>query len=139
LPGHSGALPAHLRLSQKSAAGGRRPAAGVVDGIVSNQSPKHGVIQSRLKLQMQADALQPLNSGLDEDAPEEPLNVKEIFTPETIEEATHFLRLNAQDRLRLVLAYLRDKHAYCFWCGTQYDGPDEMDEQCPGPEEDAHD
>jgi len=106
---------------------------------LSNQSPKHGVIQSRLKLQMQADALQPLNSGLDEDAPEEPLNVKEIFTPETIEEATHFLHLDAQDRLRLVLAYLRDKHAYCFWCGTQYDGPDEMDEQCPGPEEDAHD
>jgi hypothetical protein len=46
---------------------------------------------------MQADALQPLSSGLDEDAPAEPLNVKEIFTPETIEEATHFLRLNVRD------------------------------------------
>jgi hypothetical protein len=104
---------------------------------------------------MQADALRSLSSDLDEDTPESP-HVKEIFTPETIEEVAHFLHLNvcgashshifnmlmplkAQDRLRLVLTYLRDKYAYCFWCGMQYNSPDEMDEQCPGPEEDAHD
>jgi len=55
-----------------------------------------------------------------------------------IEEAVHFLRLNAQDRLRLVLTHLRDK-LYCFWCGTQYEDTTEMNEQCPGLEEEDHD
>lgn len=118
---------------------------GLIDALaehplaLSKQDSNHGTIQSRLRAQMQADALRPLDSALDEDTPGVSLTAKSIFTPETIDEATHFLRLGAQDRLRLVLAYLRDKYVYCFWCGTQYDDQDEMDEQCPGPEEDAHD
>jgi len=109
-------------------------------GTLSNQiGHTDESAQSRLRRQMQADALRPVTSGLGEDDSEESHHVKEIFTPETIEEAVQFLRLNAQDRLRLVLSYLRDKYAYCFWCGTQYDNLDEMDEECPGPEEDEHD
>ena len=43
------------------------------------------------------------------------------------------------DRLTLVLDYLRRKYAYCFWCGTQYADDEDMDANCPGPDEDAHD
>jgi len=108
-------------------------------GTLSDQRHADESAQSRLRRQMQADALRPVTSGLDEDSLEGSHHVTEIFTSETIEEAIQFLRLNSQDRLRLVLSYLRDKYAYCFWCGTQYDDLDEMDEQCPGPEEDEHD
>ena len=45
----------------------------------------------------------------------------------------------AQDRLTLVLDYLRRKYAYCFWCGTQYEDAEDMENSCPGPDEDAHD
>ncbi|KAF8205135.1 hypothetical protein BJ912DRAFT_1018351 [Pholiota molesta] len=99
-------------------------------------------IQNRLRKQMQVDALQPIND--DDDLTEErPENVKssgaaeDQFSPELLEEATQFLRL--QDRLHLVLSYLRDKHAYCFWCGVTYESEEEMQQQCPGPEEDDHD
>jgi len=108
-------------------------------GALPNQKHTEESSQSRLRRQMQADALRPVASGLDEDDLEESRHVMEIFTSETIEEAIQFLRLNAQDRLQLVLSYLRDKHEYCFWCGTQYEDLDEMDEQCPGPEEEDHD
>ncbi|TFK43348.1 hypothetical protein BDQ12DRAFT_674821 [Crucibulum laeve] len=93
-------------------------------------------IQSRLRRQMQADALQ-------EEAPSEAvkssLAVVDQFSPETLEEATQFLRLHAQDRLYLVLSYLRDRYAYCFWCGVEYKDHEEMESQCPGPDEDDHD
>jgi hypothetical protein len=45
---------------------------------------------------MQADALRPVASGLDEDDLEESRHVMEIFTSETIEEAIQFLRLNVR-------------------------------------------
>lgn len=112
-------------------------------------------IEARLRRQMAADTLQPLGE-LDNDvkstvAPAE-------FSSEVLEETAHFLRLHvsmlqspydnqdlnekiaqAPDRLRLVLSYLRENYAYCFWCGTQYDIAEEMDSQCPGEDEDSHD
>ncbi|OCH88306.1 hypothetical protein OBBRIDRAFT_94146 [Obba rivulosa] len=99
-------------------------------------------IEGRLRARMQADALQPLTSALDDDsssAAEKPELHKTPYSQEDIEEATQFLRLSAQDRLELVLDYLRQKYAYCFWCGTQYDNQDDLDANCPGPDEDAHD
>ncbi|KAF9483997.1 hypothetical protein BDN70DRAFT_873137 [Pholiota conissans] len=101
-------------------------------------------IQSRLRKQMQADALQPITDDLDlpEDHAEQmksSLAAEDQFSPEVLEEATQFLRLQAQDRLHLVLSYLRDKHAYCFWCGVTYESEEELQQQCPGPEEDDHD
>lgn len=39
----------------------------------------------------------------------------------------------------LVLDYLRRKYSYCFWCGTQYSDPEDMESNCPGEDEDAHD
>lgn len=51
---------------------------------------------SRLRLQMQADALRPI-AGLDEDDVEESTpDDTEIFSSETIEEAIQFLRLNVR-------------------------------------------
>jgi hypothetical protein len=110
--------------------------------------------QSRMRKQMQADALQPLKNEGEE---EESLGtLVEHFPPDLMEEITQFFRLQvscncisrvdltfchlkAQDRLGLVLAYLRDKHAYCFWCGIEYGSIEEMESQCPGPEEEDHD
>ncbi|KAG6833746.1 hypothetical protein H0H87_001178 [Tephrocybe sp. NHM501043] len=93
-------------------------------------------IQVRLRKQMQADALRPLDDS--------PLAVKnsslaETFPEEVIEEAIQFLRLQAQDRLTLVLTYLRDVHGYCFWCGVQYNDEEAMQNQCPGADEESHD
>lgn len=43
------------------------------------------------------------------------------------------------ERLERILQYLRAEYHYCFWCGTEYKSSDEMQEECPGPEEDMHD
>jgi len=93
-------------------------------------------IQKRLRRQMQADALQALDNDGDLPVTTPP---EEQFTPEVLEEAKQFLRLQAQDRLDLVLSYLRERHSYCFWCGVKYENDEEMESQCPGVNEDAHD
>ncbi|KAI0346744.1 hypothetical protein BDW22DRAFT_1322252 [Trametopsis cervina] len=100
-----------------------------------------GGIEGRLRARMQADALQPLKSSLEEDGVDDAkadLN-KTPYSEEDLKEAAQFLRLGAKDRLQLVLDYLRRRYAYCFWCGTEYDDQDDLEEHCPGPDEDAHD
>ncbi|KAJ7179820.1 hypothetical protein C8R43DRAFT_1083959 [Mycena crocata] len=94
-------------------------------------------IEARLHRQMAADTLQPLGA-LDDDDKGTSVSPTQ-FPSEILEETSHFLRLHAPDRLRLVISYLRDNHAYCFWCGTQYDTEEEMGSQCPGDDEEAHD
>ncbi|KAI0773935.1 hypothetical protein C8Q74DRAFT_797877 [Fomes fomentarius] len=100
-------------------------------------------IEGRLRAKMQADALQPLKSSLEDvdadDSAEKVGLPKSPYSEEDLQEAVQFLRLGAQDRLTLVLDYLRRKYAYCFWCGTQYDDAEDMENNCPGPNEDAHD
>ncbi|KAJ7638658.1 hypothetical protein FB45DRAFT_739895 [Roridomyces roridus] len=93
-------------------------------------------IQARLRRQMAADTLQPLNT-LDDASTS--TAVTTTFSSEALEETAHFLRLHAPDRLELVLAYLRQNYAYCFWCGTEYESQEEMASQCPGEDEEAHD
>ncbi|KAI0269226.1 hypothetical protein BC834DRAFT_820533 [Gloeopeniophorella convolvens] len=93
----------------------------------------------RLRAQMRADALRPLD---DDGAPADPEGAESDgapVSPETIDEATQFLRLTPVERLERVLEYLRTEYHYCFWCGTQYGSSDEMKEECPGPDEDMHD
>ncbi|RDX53138.1 hypothetical protein OH76DRAFT_1376385 [Lentinus brumalis] len=100
-------------------------------------------LEGRLRAKMQADALRPLKSSLDDidadDSSEKPELRKSPYSEEELQEAIQFLKLGAQDRLTLVLDYLRRKYAYCFWCGTQYEDPEDMENNCPGPDEDAHD
>ncbi|KAJ7742436.1 hypothetical protein DFH07DRAFT_869980 [Mycena maculata] len=98
----------------------------------------HSGLEARLRRQMAADTLQPLGA-LEDDDVESGSSAVTQFPLEILEETAHFLRLHAPDRLQLVLAYLRDNYAYCFWCGTQYESQEEMDSQCPGEDEEAHD
>ena len=93
---------------------------------------------------MHAEALTPLDGdGNEQDDGDEQVkkavSAIDQWEPDMLEEATQFLRLQAQDRLRLVLSYLRSKHHYCFWCGIKYEDEAEMEAQCPGTEEDDHD
>jgi len=92
-------------------------------------------VEERLRRQMQADMLVALD---DDEKDTEPKSTAGWAT-ETIEEAAQFLCLNPVERLTRVVRYLRDEHHYCFWCGTQYRSADEMEEECPGPDEDMHD
>jgi len=106
-----------------------------------DQRRNQGSIQGRLRAKMQADALQPLkpDDELDDDAEGSQPPRDTPYSEEDVEECIAFLRLSAKDRLSLVLDYLRDRYHYCFWCGTQYDDVDDIEANCPGPEEDAHD
>lgn len=96
---------------------------------------------ARLRAQMAADALLPVTSlDEDEDADdsETPTTVEQ-FPQEVIEEAVYFLRLGPRDRLKLLLDYLRRKYSYCFWCGMLYEDTVDLEQSCPGLEEDDHD
>ncbi|KAI0663047.1 hypothetical protein C8Q70DRAFT_931046 [Cubamyces menziesii] len=109
---------------------------------IQRQRADHS-IEGRLRAKMQADALRPLKSSLDDvdaSADDEKTEARTSpYSEEELEEALQFLRLNPRDRLTLVLDYLRRKYAYCFWCGTQYDDQEDMEKNCPGADEDAHD
>ncbi|EKM59672.1 uncharacterized protein PHACADRAFT_85873 [Phanerochaete carnosa HHB-10118-sp] len=104
--------------------------------------PDHS-LEGRLRARMQADALQPVANLEDDDETSSPVQDekprKTPYSEEDIKEAVQFLRLSAQDRLELVLDYLRRRYAYCFWCGTQYNDEEDMATNCPGPDEQAHD
>lgn len=102
-------------------------------------------IEERLRVQMRTDALQPLDDDHDDvdvvaSSPKDADANSELhLPPKWIEDAAQFLRLNPAERLERILQYLRAEYHYCFWCGTQYKSSDEMEEECPGPEEDMHD
>ncbi|KXN86347.1 G patch domain-containing protein 11 [Leucoagaricus sp. SymC.cos] len=111
-------------------------------------------IQERLRRQMQADALSApierdqedgesgggiaMTATSDKDK-KKLVDLNQEYDFDFLEEAVQFLRLQPQDRLHLVLSYLRATYAYCFYCGTEYESQEEMATQCPGPEEDDHD
>jgi len=96
-------------------------------------------IEDRLRAQIQADALQPVKTTLDEIEESAPILPSIPYPEEYIEEANQFLRLSAQDRLTILLEYLRHHYFYCFWCGTQYESVEDLEENCPGTNEDDHD
>lgn len=52
-------------------------------------------------------------------------------------ELDEFEALEVGDKLARLVAYLRDRHRYCFWCKLAY--PDEEMEGCPGLTEEDHD
>lgn len=49
-----------------------------------------------------------------------------------------FQTLPAAERLAQLLAYLRDRHCYCLFCGCRYEDPPDMQQHCPGPSEADH-
>lgn len=52
-------------------------------------------------------------------------------------ELDEFNALDAKERLRRLVMYLREKHRYCFWCKYRYETDDL--EGCPGVTEEDHD
>ncbi|KZT58835.1 hypothetical protein CALCODRAFT_451182 [Calocera cornea HHB12733] len=109
----------------------------------------------RLRWQMQRDALRsspdpeslPLAMGPGQVRSIRDINIaNKIQETEDVElsdkelqEAVAFLRLDPMTRLDELLAYMRDTHHYCFWCGTKYADEEELARECPGPDEDDHD
>lgn len=49
-----------------------------------------------------------------------------------------FHALPAPERLAQLLAYLREQHCYCLFCGCHYDSSSDMQQHCPGPSEADH-
>lgn len=99
-------------------------------------------LRDRLRRQIEQDRLQPLeedDNGSLGPLKTSPASESHSISSDLIEEVIQFLRLGAQDRLQLVLAYLRDRHAYCFWCGVHYESTEDMESQCPGATEEEHD
>ncbi|BGP40099.1 hypothetical protein JCM10450v2_004079 [Rhodotorula kratochvilovae] len=54
------------------------------------------------------------------------------------DEAEEWFAMDVRSRLALMLTYLRNKYHYCFWCGCQYNDAADLEENCPGTEEEAH-
>lgn len=54
------------------------------------------------------------------------------------EELEEFNQLSFTERLGMIVSELREKWKYCFWCKCGYANHEEMDESCPGLEEDLH-
>ncbi|PLW09619.1 hypothetical protein PCANC_24952 [Puccinia coronata f. sp. avenae] len=55
-----------------------------------------------------------------------------------IEEQQNWLALEPSTRLSCTLGYLREEYFYCIWCGCQYESLEELNQECPGEEEDDH-
>lgn len=56
---------------------------------------------------------------------------------EVDEELDEFNALEADEKLRRIVEFLRKEHHYCFWCKYTY--PDETMDGCPGLTEEDHD
>lgn len=56
-----------------------------------------------------------------------------------IEEAKQFIELDTKNQLVLVLDCLRRDHLYCLFCGCQYTTAEQLNDECPGEEENDHD
>ncbi|KAF8469517.1 hypothetical protein BDZ91DRAFT_720390 [Kalaharituber pfeilii] len=54
------------------------------------------------------------------------------------EELQQFNQLSFVERLAMIVKELREKWLYCFWCKYRYGSMAEMEESCPGIEEDLH-
>ncbi|GIZ43059.1 hypothetical protein CKM354_000630200 [Cercospora kikuchii] len=53
-------------------------------------------------------------------------------------ELDEFEALPVEERLEKILAFLREKYHYCFWCKYRYASEQAMNEDCPGLTEDEH-
>ncbi|EWC48051.1 hypothetical protein DRE_02630 [Drechslerella stenobrocha 248] len=60
---------------------------------------------------------------------------EEIEDPELEE----FEKRDVKDRLDEIVRYLRSQWRYCFWCKFRYGSDEELEKDCPGPEEEDHD
>ncbi|CAB4384570.1 unnamed protein product [Rhizophagus irregularis] len=54
-------------------------------------------------------------------------------------ERQEFEDLKPSEKLDRIFRYLRETYYYCFWCGCEYGSAEEIDQECPGYEEEDHD
>ncbi|GAA5844361.1 hypothetical protein JCM5353_004361 [Sporobolomyces roseus] len=54
------------------------------------------------------------------------------------QETQNWFAMDVSTRLALTLSYLRHHYHYCFWCGCQYNDMKDLEENCPGEDEDSH-
>ncbi|GAA5984462.1 hypothetical protein JCM5350_003369 [Sporobolomyces pararoseus] len=54
------------------------------------------------------------------------------------EEKEEWFAMDVSTRLALTLSYLRHHYHYCFYCGCQYNDAKDLEENCPGTEEEDH-
>ncbi|KAK6499413.1 hypothetical protein TWF506_004040 [Arthrobotrys conoides] len=66
---------------------------------------------------------------------------EDIVTEQELEdqELEEFEKREAKDRLDEIVRYLRSQWRYCFWCKARYATDEELDTECPGLTEEAHD
>ena len=89
--------------------------------------------EQRLKYDMQQHYVDP---EVDEDDTQV-LGAEEEDMEEEDKELDDFLALDARQRLKRLVEYLRAEYLYCFWCKCKYE--DKAMDGCPGLEEDDHD
>lgn len=106
------------------------------------------LIHTRLEKDREKRMRQDLNNSIGKGLPTyndpgEDEDYRRAFAQEEVEleqedpELEEFNSLEAAERLRRIVEYLREKHWYCFWCKMQY--KDEGLEGCPGWTEEDHD
>ncbi|GAA5881200.1 hypothetical protein JCM3774_000651 [Rhodotorula dairenensis] len=54
------------------------------------------------------------------------------------DEEAEWFSYDIRSRLALTLTYLRNKYHYCFWCGELYHDAEDLQQHCPGTEEEEH-
>ncbi|KAI9268907.1 hypothetical protein BDA99DRAFT_502965 [Phascolomyces articulosus] len=74
----------------------------------------------------------------DSDEDEEGKEEEEEELPYPKEEVEALRELPLDQRLARLVEYLREKYAYCFWCGAKYNDAKDLAENCPGLDEDDH-
>lgn len=100
-------------------------------------------LEKERERRMRNDLAQSLSRRADYDDPDGEKDDKLAFGKEVEEnleeedeELDEFQALPVGERLDKILAYLREKYCYCFWCKFRY--PDEEMDGCPGLTEDEH-
>ncbi|TIB30652.1 hypothetical protein E3P86_03462 [Wallemia ichthyophaga] len=91
-------------------------------------------LAKQLKEQMQHDKLR--NEDIDEDVNDNSVENISDVDPEVFQQCKDFIKLDV--RLRFTQEYAREVHSYCFWCGCKYQSKQDMNENCPGFDEDDH-
>ncbi|KAI8969027.1 hypothetical protein BDF20DRAFT_141122 [Mycotypha africana] len=76
------------------------------------------------------------NEDTEQDKEEEATdNIIDLYPKEEIERLNS---LELDEKFALVVEYLRNKYFYCFWCSAKYKDAEDLQANCPGPEEDDH-
>ena len=64
---------------------------------------------------------------------------KEEDEEEVEEETEDIDPFTPDEKLEMLIAYLRDEHSYCIYCGINFLNEKDMNDTCPGPLRDDHD